>query len=161
MTIIEALASANWLGRPVICRTIRDGFTMAVRFENRSCPMRAIYREDSLLSSVTPWEPRKGDILAVDWDLFDPTRFALPVPAEELLPGPEPAEAAGLRQLMERPVSSPEFRTALTEVTDAEIYTAADRLEDQRKTGAKCKTRLEAISKEIVRREKGRGQNER
>lgn len=163
MTIMEALAAANWIERPIVCRQISDGYTMAIRFENRNVPLRALFREDCRLSRTEPWMPRKSDILSDRWEIFDPAQFRIPEP-EASQPEPDPIvpnTEAEVKGLLELPATSAQFRAALADSSDAAVYSAADRLEEMRKSGLRCKTRLWGVNQEIARREKGRGQGER
>lgn len=159
MNIMEAARSANWLGLSMISRPTGDGYIMAVRFRPYVKTIAATYRYDCRLSEISEWTPELSDVLATDWRVFRPEDFAIrseppEYPVPELQPeDPAPDISGPLYRLA---VKSEDFRDALRMAGDAEIYTAADQIEDMVKQGFPAKTRLKAVQAEITRREKGR-----
>lgn len=158
MNITEAAISAHWLGTFAVCRSIRDRYIMAVRFRPYAKAIAATYRHDCLLSEVSEWAPELSDILATDWRVFRPEVFAIRTASEQPVPEPQPEdpEPDTSGPLYRLSVKSEDFRAALRMAGDADIYTAADQLQNMIDQGFPAKTRLKAVQAEINRRERGR-----
>jgi hypothetical protein len=148
MNIVEATIAAQTAGVTCIARTTDTGYRIAVKPTNGTERLiSAIYRKDRLLSHVfRQWSPRLSDLIADDWQLFNPAEFTITVTEPEVL----------LPEWISMPSDDCNFKSALKAATDREVYTAADILADKFKSGEKVKTRLKAVEAEIGKREANR-----
>ena len=150
MNIIEAVEAARENGQRCICRRQSNGFTIAIRFVPGHKADFAYFSEDFRLSQIINfWSPSIADLNYPDYDVFRPEKFA--IPSADPAPSPD-------GPLYRLPVKSRDFHDAVRMAPDSEIYSVADDLTDMQSQGVRIpvKTRLQAVLKEIDRREKGR-----
>ncbi|WP_041686600.1 hypothetical protein [Ethanoligenens harbinense] len=93
-----------------------------------------------------------NEILAKDWEVFDPAEFAI-APVE-----PSPKEELKLPETLAAAKNVTAVEAAVRRLSDEELYTAADVYAERVAQGQREKTRLRVVLEEIRHRERKRGQ---
>ncbi|ADU25668.1 hypothetical protein [Ethanoligenens harbinense] len=115
---------------------------------------KAVFGRDKRLSEVYQGASLTlNELLANDWEVFDPAEFALagaaPAKMDKLLE--LPAALSGAKKITS-------VEAAVRKLSDEELYTAADVYEERVAQGKREKTRLRFVLEEIRHRERKRGQ---
>lgn len=115
---------------------------------------KAVFGPDQYLSEVYQGASLTlNELLANDWEVFDPAEFALAGAAPEKMDRllEFPAALAGAKNITS-------VEAAVHSLNDEELYTAADVYEERVAQGKREKTRLRMVLDEIQHRERKRGQ---